>query len=47
MRIVHPVYGRGTVVRAAQGPFRYVAFDNPRNERMAVLAVIINVCWRQ
>ena len=48
MRVNHPIYGPGTVVRAAAGVFAYVKFDRATNVSSSVgkdvLAVSLNVC---
>ena len=51
MQVVHPIYGPGVVVRAAQGVFAYVQFVRPTNlpsalgaEHPNCLAVSLRVC---
>lgn len=51
MQIIHPIYGKGTVVGAAQGRFSWVQFRLPTNCKNSYklpncLAVSLNVCRR-
>jgi hypothetical protein len=43
-RVTHPIYGPGNVLKLARHCFAWVAFDTPRTDRMAVLAVSLGVC---
>jgi len=47
-RVTHPIYGPGTVMKAARGTFAYVRFDNATNVSSAegenTLAVSLTVC---
>lgn len=45
-RIIHNIYGAGTVLRPAKGVFWWVRFDNDTNCGTRELAVSMNVCRR-
>lgn len=49
--VIHPIYGKGTVIEQAFGCFSWVQSDNPTNVRSNFrlancLAVSLNVCRR-
>ena len=44
MRVSHPIYGAGNVLKLAQGQSAFVQFETPRSDKMEVLAVSLGVC---